>query len=196
MFENFQIEKRRRYTGVFISILLFFCLVFIPFQVADAESSSAEYKLKAALLYKLTNFVVWPDYDALKNQFFICVLGKDKFGKALDVLEEHNVSGLPVTVRRLRQSEAINEQCDLVFISESKQPFYKKIFYRLSDRPVLTIGDSEQFAQEGGMIQFTHGDKRIGFKINIQVVKSAGLKISAPLLQLSTIVSTQSKGDY
>jgi hypothetical protein len=43
------------------------------------------------------------------------------------------------------------------------------------------------------MIQFVRNENRIGFKINVNHVHSAGLKISAPLLELATIVNDNEK---
>lgn len=157
----------------------------------SGNPSSAEYKLKAALLYKLTKFVEWPKQDAgaAERPFGLCVLGEDHFGSALNALEERKVVGRAISIRRLEQSEAVTGNCDLVFISNSKQAFLGSILQTLAARPILSVGDIENFAEQGGIIQFTTG-KRIGFKINIKHAKLSGLKIAAPLLQLATIVSS------
>ena len=151
---------------------------------------SPEYKLKAALLYKLARFVEWPESVESRSTFGICVLGRDDFGSALDALESRKVDHRPIRIHRFVQSEAVDERCQILFISESKRPFLKPILRTLSRYPILTIGDVEKFAERGGMIEFTRGHKRIGFRINLHQANAAGLKIAAPLLELSTIVET------
>lgn len=155
-----------------------------------ASPVSAEYKLKAALIYKLTKFVEWPEAagDTPNQSFGICVLGKDYFGSALNALEERKAQGKPITVLRFTQSEAIDLRCQMLFISDSKQAFVGPILDRLQKKPILTLGDMEKFAETGGILQFTTGHQRIGFRINLQSAKQAGLTIAAPLLELSTIV--------
>lgn len=176
-------------------MLLLFTL--LPVQTGLADTLSEEYTLKAALVYKLTRFVEWPiNTDGKpRNHFGICVLGRDDFGTALDALEGRKVGDAFITVQRFNQSEGIGNSCQLVFISDSKRAFLKSILDSFGQRPLLTIGDSTGFAENGGMIQLTQGENRIGFMINLQRASSSGLKIAAPLLDLATIVKSGNAGN-
>lgn len=169
--------------------LLLACVWLPTLAIAEVPAAD-EYKLKAALLYKLTRFIEWPD-NGLADNFGICVLGKDNFGSALDTLEKRKVRSQAIIIHRIKLSKNVDKQCQLIFISDSKQGFLPTIFKSLAQRPILTIGDSKSFAEKGGMIQFTRGAKRIGFKINLQQAKAARLSIAAPLLELATIVKTK-----
>ncbi len=157
---------------------------------------STEYTLKAALIFKLTRFVTWPAGRETRNdgKFGICLLGRDDFGATLDALQGRTVNGAPIVVDRFSQSDAIGDNCQVVIISDSKRAFIEPITRALSDRPILTIGDSRRFADQGGMIQFVRHDQKIGFIINLQQATVAGLKIAAPLLELATIVGHGSGG--
>jgi hypothetical protein len=170
-------------------------VIIFSFQTVDAGPASSEYKLKAALIFKLTRFVEWPKQDNQHDDgsFGICILGRDDFGPLLDALRKRYVNNTPISIHRFIQSEGINENCQLVFISDSKRSYLKSIIKALADRPILTIGESKKFAVQGGMIQFVRNENRIGFKINVNHVHSAGLKISAPLLELATIVNDNEK---
>ncbi|MDX2506545.1 MAG: YfiR family protein [Gammaproteobacteria bacterium] len=174
--------------------MLCFSSLLLPAMAAGPVS--AEYKLKVALVYKLIRFVEWPQAASGKppERFGICVLGRDDFGTALDALEERKVGGVPIVIQRFSQSKNIEMQCQLVFISDSKRAFLKPILHAFGERPILTIGDSAKFAEKGGMIQLTSGEKRIGFKINLQRARASSLKIAAPLLQLATIVGSKDVG--
>lgn len=157
-----------------------------------ADKAPSEYKLKAALLYKLTHFVEWPVETSSResNHFNICLLGRDDFGSALDSLSTRKVNGLPIAIYRFSHSTGIDKQCQLLFISDSKQAFLSSIIQSLGRQSVLTISDARKFAEYGGMIQFVSKQKHIGFKINLKKAQTAGLKIAAPLLELATIIST------
>ncbi len=183
--QKFCFCKPRRSAGM--SLLLLALL--LPVSIHSAGSGSAEYKLKVALIYKLTGFIEWPESSLEGGKFGICILGRDDFGNALDALEARKVDNQAIHVRRFVQSEAVDASCQILFVSESKRPFLRSILQSLAHYPILTIGDVEQFAEKGGMIEFVRGSKRIGFRINLQASK-AGLKIAAPLLDLSTIVET------
>ncbi|RDH85106.1 MAG: hypothetical protein DIZ78_11875 [endosymbiont of Escarpia spicata] len=163
----------------------------LPLQLFAAPPN-AEYKLKAALVYKLSKFVEWPAPSGAdkSGSFGICVLGEDVFGSALDALEQRKAAGRTVRIRRFTQSESIGDSCQVVFISKSKRAFIGAILQKLKGRPILTLGDTEGFAEQGGIIEFTRGKKRIGFLINLESARRSGLKIAAPLLDLATVLDS------
>lgn len=184
----------RNYKALTVRFCLLTLLLFSSFQANSDYKPSAEYKLKAALLYKLTKFVKWSakDSDATQQTFGLCLLGEDYFGSSLDALEGLKVAEKTIIVRRLKQSREIESQCNLVFISDSKKAFLRSILKTFEGKPILSVGDVNGFAEQGGIIEFTSG-KRIGFKINIEQSKSCGLQIAAPLLQLSTIAGSSER---
>ncbi len=173
----------------------------------SSTANTDEYKIKAALIYKLTRFIEWPDNGNTNNHgindqkfnFNICILGEDKFGQSINALETLKVNDTNVRIHRFKQSGNIINHCQLVFISDSKKPFLEEILQILAEQPVLTISDIKDFAEAGGMIEFTQSEnnpasKRIGFKINLRQATKSKLKISAPLLELSTIVDSGKNG--
>lgn len=180
----------RRAVGLWTACLWLW-LTLLPGQLFAAPPSE-EYELKAALIYKLSKFVGWPDPVEISGPrpFGICVLGEDAFGSALDVLETRKTGGRAIQVKRVAQSESIDSSCQVVFISESKRPFLQPILRSLEAQPILTLSDSEGFAEQGGIIELTRSEKRVGFKINLQSAKHSGLKISAPLLELATVIGS------
>ncbi|WP_456406906.1 YfiR family protein [Thiolapillus sp.] len=171
-------------------------LLAMPLRAIPAGKVSSEYRLKAALLYKLTRFVEWPATSGARpTSFNICLLGRDDFGGSLDDLSERQVNNAPITIYRFTHSTGIDKPCQLLYISDSKQAFMTSIIHSLGTQPVLTISDAPRFAENGGMIQFVALKKRIGFKINLDKAQAAGLRIAAPLLELSTVISTPSHQD-
>ena len=50
---------------------------------------------------------------------------------------------------------------------------------------ILTVGDSDDFCNEGGMIQFIIENNQVHFAINNEAARAAGLKISSKLLILA-----------
>ncbi len=164
-------------------------LVGLPTPLISGPPTSED-KLKVALIYKLTKFVEWPAHpvDHSRKTFGICLLGEDPFGDALNALGDRNVKGRSISVHRHSQSEAIDEQCQIVFISDSKRPFLDPILQSLQARPILTLSDMEQFAEQGGILQLSRGEKRIGFVINLNSAKQSQLTIAAPLLDLASVI--------
>jgi hypothetical protein len=52
----------------------------------------------------------------------------------------------------------------------------------------LTVSDIDQFAAQGGMVEFGREDQKIDLLINKNAVDAAGLNIQARLLKLAKLV--------
>ena len=53
-------------------------------------------------------------------------------------------------------------------------------------------GDAGSFSEAGGMVIFTVADEKVRFEINAAAAERAGLKVSAQLLKLATMVRRKS----
>ncbi|HEX5221374.1 MAG TPA: YfiR family protein [Verrucomicrobiae bacterium] len=151
------------------------------------ESQPSEYQLKAAFLYNFAKFVEWPA-SALptdSSPFIIGILGENSFHEDLrKTVAGKKISEHPVSVVSLSSvAEATN--CHMLFISSSDKNQLAEIFKRLQAAPVLTVGETEQFLEAGGMIGFVREANKIRFQIKDETAKAARLKISSKLLGLA-----------
>ncbi len=148
-----------------------------------------EYQVKAALLYKLTKFIYWPEdtFASAKEPLGICVLGKDLFDTALDALTDTPVRSRRIIVKRVQKITTL-KNCQVVFVSSSEQRRLDTILRTLNQQPILLVSDIKRFAQQGGMINLVTVKNKIRFEINPQAAVQARLKINAQLLALATIV--------
>ena len=158
---------------------------------AHGDAKAPEYQVKAAFIYKFATYIHWPakaGADA-NTPFVIGVIGKDPFGPALDaVVHGQSLEQKAIVVTRLaRLEDALH--CDVLFVSASEREHLQRIFAALRGAPVLTVGDMDQFAELGGMINLvTTEDKHIRFDINKGAIDRAGLKAQSQLLRLARIV--------
>ena len=149
-----------------------------------------EYQVKAAYLYGFGRFVEWPAEAATASDgaFVLCVLGDDPFGRLLDqATEGGQLKNRPVSVRRIGRAEDATE-CDTLFISASEEGRLARILSVLGRRPVLTVGDSPEFAQRGGMIGFSTEGSRVRFTVNLPAAQDAGLMLQSELLRVAAAV--------
>ncbi len=170
-------------------LLFVLCLSARPAMGQDAAS----YRIKAVFLYNFAQFTTWPEsaFDGPKAPFVIGVLGKDPFGTALDAtVKGEEIGGRPIEVRRYRTASEI-KNCQILFISASEQDRINPIIDSLAKKPVLTVGETERFALNGGMIRFLAENNKIRFRINAEAAEKAGLTISSKLLRLAEIVKTE-----
>ena len=148
-----------------------------------------EYDVQAAYLSNFGRFVEWPGRTpAAGESFYVCVLGQDPFGAALDTaLKGEAIGSSPLAVRRLTMPEEA-AGCRIVFISSSKSAQLKEILATLAPMSVLTVSDMSDFARRGGMIQFMLAGNRVRFEINLSAAQKAGLTLSSELLRVAVNV--------
>ncbi|MDO8547920.1 MAG: YfiR family protein [Nitrospirales bacterium] len=158
--------------------------------------SASEHQIKAAFLYNFVQFIEWPAsaFKDAHSDFSLCVLGDDPFGTAL----ERTIGGKIVKGRRLavKRSGRLHDltDCQLMFISSSERDHLTKTLDLLAGSSVLTVGDTDQFAHLGGMINLYVEENKVRFEINPQAAERSGLKISSKLLKLAkTVPGTSGK---
>lgn len=156
--------------------------------------AAPEYRLKAAFLYNIARLVEWPQESVATatQPFPICFMGEDVFGDALDSLKEKQVRNRPVQLQK-NVSLAQVEQCYILFISNSEKDRLEEILRALKKKPVLTVGDSEGFAERGTVVNMLRDDKKVRLEINSQAAKRANLNVSPTLFELSTPVEDKFK---
>jgi hypothetical protein len=149
-----------------------------------------EYRVKAAFLYNFAKFVEWPPQAFLSanTPLVICVLGQNPFGRSLD----EAVDGKVVEDRKLvvRQFADIRQVsgCHILFVSSSERKYLRAILGDLKESGVLTVGETEGFTAEGGVITLWLEGDRVRFEINLDAASRQKLRISSRLLSLARIV--------
>jgi len=171
---------------------LFALLVTVIGQQGIAQSFN-EYQVKAVFLFNFAQFVEWPSPAAASNlPFVIGVLGDDPFDGFLDeIVQGELVNNRPFVVRRYRHGEEIAD-CHILFVGRSAAEQLPKVLASLKGRHILTVGDVNDFASRGGIVQFVTENKRVRLKINVNAAKAANISISSKLLRPAEIVSSES----
>ncbi len=167
-------------------------LIFI-FLLRDtlAQPPTLEYQIKASYLYNFLQFVQWSESgwdDAEK--FGVGILGADSFGVALDSLQGKQIQGRAIEIRRYRSPEEIRD-CPVIFVSASEEHQEANILQKLKKRNILTIGETKNFARNGGIINFVMYQDRVRFEINQKAAREAHMHISSKLFRLAVRVFNQ-----
>ncbi|MBI3896670.1 MAG: YfiR family protein [Gammaproteobacteria bacterium] len=151
---------------------------------ASAADAPLEYQVKASYLYNFMRFIDWPDDAfAADGAFNLCVSDLSRFGAALDALAGEQIDGHTIHVRSVDSPAAVRAtHCHLLFVSAAKEIVWMPL---APERGLLTVGESREFTQHGGIINLLEVQGRIRFQINHPVAERAGLVISSRLLNLA-----------
>jgi hypothetical protein len=177
--------------------LLVTCVVamfFLPGFSADSPNSK-EYQIKAAFLYNFTKFVEWPAHSlgSTNAPIIIGVLGRDPFnGELGKVVKDRFVNGHAILVTNVTAPGLVNAH--VVFVPNGEEEKWRETLEQLRGKAVLTVGESDKFADAGGMILFTREGDKVRFEINQDSTDEAGLKVNSQLLKLATKIRRKPKG--
>jgi hypothetical protein len=169
----------------------FFAAVLAGASATNPISAQAvsEYELKAAFVYNFARFVEWPahSFKEPSDPIKVCILGENPFGRALDnALQGKVVDSRTFIVEQISDSRhAIG--CHILFVSASERKRVPAILESVTSG-VLTVGDLDGFAAQGGVVNFTLEAGKVRFEINVAAAGQQGLRVSSKLLSVAKIV--------
>ena len=164
----------------FISFLV--CSFTMPIQEEDEE-----YNIKAAFIYKFTNYIEW---DSLipGNEFVIGVVGSSPIKNQLnEIARTKTVNDKKIIIRQFNKSEEI-VPCHILFIPQKTTLHLDDILAKAGAKGMLTISEKAGYAAKGTDINFIEVDNKLRFEANPKAINAAGLKASSQLLKLAIIV--------
>jgi hypothetical protein len=162
---------------------------------ARGQTVSHEYPLKAVFLFNFAQFTDWPTnaFEKPDSPLVIGVLGDDPFGVLLDdAVRDEIVNGRKFVVERFRRVEDI-QTCHILFISQSETRRLDKIVAALKGKPVLTVSEIDNSANNGVRVQFITENNKIRFRINTDSLKEANLTMSSKLLRAAEIIPAKTQ---
>jgi len=187
----------------YIFVVVFLVLFVGPQAWADS-TASREYQIKAAFLYNFIKFVDWPKEKVTDPNapLTIGIIGKDPFQDAFGPLQEKEARDRKVVIQRFEgfveleksgqkkkdqphpKSQDI-QKCHLLFICPSESERIPDIIASVKGHSVLTVADTKDFLESGGIINFIMEEQKVRFEINVTNARRAKLQIRSQLLRLA-----------
>jgi YfiR/HmsC-like len=175
---------------VFVLVLLVFSIATPGSKTLAQTKDPTEYEIKAAFLLNFAKFVEWPA-EAFANDvapISLCVVRYDPFGSALDdTIRGKLINNRQLLARRINELPEL-KACQMVFVSEREEKRLSEILTSVKGSNALVVGESEDFAERGGSVQFYLENSRLRFAVNVDAVQRARLTVSSKLLTLAKIV--------
>lgn len=160
-----------------------------------AQGRPSQYDVEAAYLLDFGKFTqLSAGSQALRHATFdICIVGRDPIGPSIDRLAANDtVDGHAVRVLHgIDASQA--RTCAIALIGTHTSDAIRQDLEMLSNADVLTVGDSPEFLNDGGMIQFVMQQNHVRFAVNLNAVRKAHLVLSSELLRVALYVQGEPK---
>ena len=175
-------RKAGRNTGL---RLIFWVLGLLCYPSWAHAETLAEYQIKAAFLYNFLAFTEWP--AEVGNTINLCVYGPDPFGENLDKIQGKSVGARNLAVKRVNSVDGL-QSCQVVFITHPVIGNLRRVLDNLSDKPVLTVADSQDAALQGVALNMSMEQNKVTFEANLAAARSNRVNLSSKLLRLATKV--------
>lgn len=144
--------------------------------------------IKAGFIYKFISFVSWPEAQSDDDTITIGILGENPFGDAFKSIEGKPVGDRVVKVKFFKKASDYKQLkiCQVLYISSSEEKKLKNILKGMGHSSTLTVGDSKDFIDAGGMIGFVRKEnEQIGIEVNDVAAGKADLTIRSMLKRIA-----------
>jgi hypothetical protein len=158
-----------------------------PVLGAPAYSEDA---VKAAYLYRFTQYIEWPEAASAAEPFTIAVL--DAPGVAAElrrILPNHRIKNSAAQVREIARVQDLGS-AQMLYIGSAQIDRVRNAIAALAARPVLVVTDSEQGLAAGGILNFVMLEHRVRFEVSLIAADRSQLRISAEFLGVATRVQS------
>ncbi|MBF0118963.1 MAG: YfiR family protein [Desulfobacterales bacterium] len=155
-------------------------------------ASDEEYILKAGFIEKIAEFITWPsksEIEDISKPFVIKVIGGEPFDNILT--ERYKNNKIKKKEVKIYYIDKINEikESNILFVTKSVKIEPSEILSFTRDKPILTIGETKNFAKKGGHINFYFTENNtLAFEINESKIRESGLKVDLLLLEVAKII--------
>jgi hypothetical protein len=163
----------------------------VPPAVSGENDSDRELNLRAAFVFNFARFVEWPR-EALPDtaSLRLGVFAPDQVPAPFAALRGRLVRGHTVRVVPLGPADDPSD-CHLIYCNDAAAAQLTALLAGARGHPVLTVGESRDFMDRGGMIELLTRDNRLRFRIRPDAARAVGLRVGASLLQLADEVLDQ-----
>lgn len=152
-----------------------------------------EAQVKAGYLVNFLRYTSFPDRSGQgeDGSWRIMVLGDEPLHAALEAAARADLRVHDRALRVLPVESPVETAAgglpalDLLYVAGEVSGQQQQRLRALSGVPVLTVGDGEDFIEQGGMLRLRLEDGRIVFDANLDALRAARLGMSAKALKLA-----------
>ena len=175
-----------------LSLLPLFLLTALAVRSAVPESD-----VKAAFLYNSAKFVEWPKeaFASDSAPIQVGVVSDDDFtAKLRALLSDKKAHGRSFEVKKISSPQDA-KNLHMLFIPGAENRRLPQFLEATKKSPTLTLGESDQFLDTGGMINILFEDSNLRFEVYPEPAERVNLVISSKFLRLAKRVKKGAKNE-
>jgi hypothetical protein len=154
----------------------------------DADRT-LEHRVKAAFLFRFTDFVTWPEGALARPDapLVIVVVGRDAVADELRaIVAGRTVESHPIEVRRGSDADSLRG-AHMIFFADMDRTRLRELI-RNAPRSAVIVTETEGALTQGSIINFVVVDGRVRFEISVEAAEKRSLRLSSRLLAVAHAV--------
>jgi len=154
--------------------------------IAGMREQATERDIKAAFLYNFTRYIEWPPeaFAGASEPFRLCVIADEDFTRrAASFVTGEQVHGRPIEF--VVPPASALARCHILFVGRQAGARLSALLAVTAGRPVLTVGETPDFIDRGGMVLFEVDQGRVRFDIHLGAASRAKLVVSSKLVRVA-----------
>lgn len=169
------------------SILILVCGLTVVLTLGRISAQEpTEHQVKAAMLYNFARFTEWPAsaFPKPASPLIFCLIQDGLIRSALEkTIGSKKIQDREIQIRLLSKPSRL-EECHLLFVGAGDEGDFLSWKGALRSLPILTVGETDKFLREGGLIRFYLADNKVRFEISKEASQQSGVQLSSKLLSL------------
>jgi len=169
---------------------VFGLVVSIALCSAQAAFANGDAVTKAKFLYNLALLSEWPksSFSTPNAPFHFCTLHAEDVSAALNFMAiGKEIDGHTVRVIEI-QDPAETTNCQILFSSITRNSEMHKLGAAVAGKQIMSVADSEEFAERGGSIGLSMVDGKIKFTVNGTNIARTQIQVDKRLLKLGKVI--------
>lgn len=156
----------------------------------EKEVSEAELQVRAQFVYNFANFVEWPDeaFAAINSPIRVCLFGKVEFAPYLNTFSGTLIGRRSLQVKQAKALDEVRSGCHILYVGKDERVRLPTFWSQIQYLYVLSVGERNEFADKGGIINILRTKDRLRFDVNIENALSNGLFLDSDLLALARTI--------
>jgi hypothetical protein len=176
-----------------VLVLIAVALIELPVSASAQDAVAMDYQVKAAFMVNFPKYVDWPAdaFASTNSPITVAVFGDENVAREFENMVQGGIviEGHPVVLKRIQgESDLAGGGFQILFIATSERARISTILEKLKGSPVLLVGESDNFLEQGGMVNLVPKNRKIRLQINLAAARQAHLRISSRLLVAADVV--------
>jgi hypothetical protein len=172
------------------------CALVAIFAAAAPACAAAAYEapvhsedsVKAAYLYRFTQYIEWPRSTESTEPFTIAVLNAPGVAEQLErILPDHPIKNAVARVRVITRISELGH-AQMLYLGAAPPSRLRSLIESIAFGPVLLVTDSEEGLELGGVLNFVTVQNRVRFEVSLTAADKSRFRISSELLAVAARV--------